>query len=122
MINTMPIDCRVVDDSLAIRDSTGRTLWEGRVDGFDVRDAARLGDCCVALLRWDQKPGWFQNLVCISMDGSVVWRAQMPTNSSGEAYTQMRVEGEDLVAWSFTGLMVHLDAKTGRIRSTDFVG
>jgi hypothetical protein len=118
----MPIECRVVDEQLVISDSTGRTLWEGRVDGFDVVDAGRLGDGCVARLRSDAKAGWFQNLVRISADGSVIWRAQMPTNSSGEAYVQMRVEGEDLVAWSFTGLMVHLDPETGRIRSREFVG
>jgi len=124
MIDTVAIDCRLDDHALVIRDSTGHVLWEGRVEGVDVLSVVRLGETCVAVLEWGQKQqvGRLLNLVRVAKNGSVLWRAEMPTNRNAEAYTKISIEGEDLVAWSFSGLMVRLDPETGRIRSKQFVG
>jgi hypothetical protein len=119
----VPIDCRVVDRALVIRDSTGRALWEGRVDGLDALEAAPLGETCAVVLDWSQAlDRRFLNLVCVAQNGAVLWHAEMPTNRREEAYTKISVQGDALVAWSFFGLMVYLDPETGRIRSKQFVG
>ena len=47
-------------------------------------------------------PKHFENLSRCLASGATVWVAQLPTRSEPDAYTNAQIEGERVIAWSWS--------------------
>lgn len=109
----------VIDQKLLIEDiTTGKLNWIGQPKELPVILAFSLpsSDDCVVLLKYSAGS---QNLVRCRPDGSIAWQAELP--GSEDAYTRVEWANQGLIANSWYGYRVQLDAETGRILSTEFV-
>jgi len=66
-------------------------------------------------------PKVFTNLHRVSQDGTHVWDASPPLPTSPDSWTRATIEGEFVVAHSWSGFIVRLDLSTGRELSREFV-
>ena len=66
-------------------------------------------------------PKVFANLSRVREDGTVVWRAAPPLPTSSDSWTQARVEGTEVTAYSWSGFLVRLDLESGQEISREFV-
>jgi hypothetical protein len=79
----------------------------------------------VVLLDWmDRPPGieeWhpYQNVLRIRPDGSIVWRAELPSGETLKSFTATSWDEGRLIAQAWSHRCV-LDAETGRILETTF--
>lgn len=92
----------------------GREVLEviGRVPGVGV------------LVLLDPGEGYapINNLVLVDDEGSVRWRADLPSSTGGESYVSAEISTSGgLSASSWSGYRVELDPHSGRILSTDWV-
>lgn len=75
----------------------------------------------VILLTWGAGSDAFQNLIRRRIDGTIAWRAALPTEGIADGYTQVQWKGNELTAGSWSGYDVVIDVTDGRIRSTRFL-
>jgi hypothetical protein len=85
---------------------------ERRVREFASADGGRL---CVVLLVPDPATKADANLCCVNPDGAVLWRAEPPEPTSGDRFVSMRVEGDRVVANSWSGYCLTYDVRTGAV-------
>ena len=69
----------------------------------------------VVLLDYMGGPDVFANLFRVTEDGAEVWRAT-PPGSGPNSWTKARIEGDEVVAYSWSGFTVRLDLATGAER------
>lgn len=74
----------------------------------------------VVLLDYMDGPNVFANLFRRREDGTEVWRA-VPPGTGTNAWTQAQIEGDEVVAHSWSGFVVRLDLATGIERDSTFV-
>jgi len=114
----------VIDRQLLIVDSpSGDVIWHGPPLGLPVEEVQAIPgtDTAVVLLDYMAQPsGSFENLISVDYQGAVVWRAQLPSGSSTDAYVSFDLEGDQLIAHAWSGHRVILDAATGQIRDSKF--
>jgi outer membrane protein assembly factor BamB len=114
----------VIDRQLLIADaSTGQVIWHGEPLGFPVEEVVPVpgADRAVVLLDYmGGKTGPFENLICVDCEGHVVWRAQLPSASSTEAYVSFEVRDDKLLAHTWSGHRVTLDLANGAVRDAKF--
>jgi hypothetical protein len=65
-------------------------------------------------------PKHFQNLSRCSASGETVWVAELPTRSDNDAYTNAEIQGEQVVAWSWSCYRVELNLHSGAIEKSVF--
>jgi hypothetical protein len=69
----------------------------------------------------DKAFGQFRNLVGLGVDGSLLWRAELPTSTSGDCYYRMEMRNGKLLAFSVYSYVCTLDPKDGTIVERQFV-
>ena len=109
----------VLNRELIITDGeTGQALWSGRLQGLPVERVEQIDAStdAIVLLDYAAAPsGPSQNLVRVRANGKIAWTADLPTNSSTDAYVAFDLDGGVLAANSWSGHRVQLDRETGRI-------
>jgi hypothetical protein len=73
----------------------------------------------VVLLDYMDGPNVFANLFRVTADGDEVWRAT-PPGSGPNSWTQARIEGDEVVAKSWSGFEVRLDLASGAERQRTY--
>jgi len=83
---------------------------------YRVQDAIEKNDRIIILFDALDFPKDAQanNLMCFTKDGSLMWKAEHPTNETEDSYTQIMIK-EGLQAFSFGGYTVELDEDAGKI-------
>jgi hypothetical protein len=74
----------------------------------------------VVLVDYMNGPNVFANLFRVTPDGDEVWRAT-PPDTGPDAWTQARLDGDQVVAFSYSCFEVRLDLATGREISREFM-
>jgi len=103
---------------------TGALQWSGKPlqDAKVVLPIEGTTDAIV-LIDWGAfRGGSFQNLLRVRANGSVVWRAALPTGQvNGDAYVAVRWGPEaQLIANTWSTNLVRLDLESGRILDSIF--
>lgn len=114
---------RLVGDAIEVASTLGQVVWRGRPLGYPVKVLIPLPgqDGCIVLCDPDSKlGGHFENVLRIAGDGSVLWRAPLPSSASDDCYTALRYDSDALVAYSWSGHRVCIDPKSGRILGSTF--
>lgn len=62
-----------------------------------------------------------ENLVCLSADGAVLWRAALPANTGPDSFIDMAVDGDDIRAVTWSGWAMWFDRTTGTVNKSVFV-
>jgi hypothetical protein len=73
----------------------------------------------VVLLDYMDGPNVFANLFRVTADGDELWRAT-PPDTGPDAWTRARIDGNQVVAGSWSGFEVRFDLATGREISREF--
>jgi hypothetical protein len=105
----------------------GRTVWRGQVLGVSaltVFSLPRTPDGVVLLDWMDRPPGIeaghpYQNVLRIRADGSIVWRAELPSGETVKSFTATSWDEGKLIAQAWSHRCV-LDPETGHILETTF--
>jgi hypothetical protein len=83
--------------------------------------AIRGSSDAIVLLNPDAcRGGPFRNVLRLSMDGVVIWQAQLPGRQNDDSYVSVRWMGERLVANTWSAYLVHLDADSGQLLEVTF--
>jgi hypothetical protein len=61
-----------------------------------------------------------RNLVRLTPQNRIVWRAEVPDPGSNDTYVAVRWSGRSLAANSWSAYLVKLDPDTGRLLSATF--
>jgi hypothetical protein len=107
-----------VDNDLVIKSPSGAELWRGRPEGHVVAWATSVPDSDDGLVLYDPYPsGWqtmsgFQNLVRISLNGGIVWRAALPARGSKYVSAKLATGGLKAFAPSYD---VDINLDTGKV-------
>lgn len=94
-----------------------------QVEGVPVKTSFVLPGTSdhVVLLDYMGGPKNFRNVLRIATSGEVVWRAELPDRSGPEAYVDLELSSDGLVARSWSGHRVVMDVNSGRIARSEFV-
>lgn len=95
--------------------------WSGDLLGGGAQTVLSIArsDDAIVLVTWSvPSQGAFRNLLRVSRDGAIVWRAALPTDR--DAYVSVEWQGARLMANSWNGYRVELDTGTGRPLQTVF--
>ncbi len=95
--------------------------WSGNLRGDGARTVlpiAGSGDAIVLVGGSARSQGSFRNLLRVSPDGAIVWRAKVPTDS--DSYVSVEWRSERLWAHSWSCYLVEIDAGTGRVLQSLF--
>jgi hypothetical protein len=115
-------DYTIEDGRLVIRNgSSGMRVWQGGFEGPVVQIVALPGrEGCLVLLDYSSsKAPTFENLFRVALDGSIIWKAQLPR--SHDSFTEMIDRGDRVEARTWTGYLVQIDLTTGRTSDARFV-
>ncbi len=76
----------------------------------------------VRLLPYDGlgRPKHFQNLSRCLASGESVWIAELPTRSEPDSYVEAQIEGNRVIAWSWSCYRVELNIDSGAIEKSFF--
>lgn len=125
LLKTDPVRFSLIDREIVSADSiTGDVYWHGRPFDAPVESVMPLAGTqdAVVLLDYMTVHGAYSNLIRVAHDGTVRWRAELPTSISPESYVNATVTDEgQLLAWSWSGNRVVIDTESGRITSVEFV-
>lgn len=93
----------------------GTSSCEGAYHGLPVSVAIPLSrERCIILLSPESSTEpTFENLLCVTARGDLVWQAKLP--SSHDAYVNVRLEDGCVIASSWSGYSVRIDADTGEL-------
>ena len=83
-------------------------------------------DGSIVLYDW-MRPGKhsarnIENLVREDASGNTVWSAKLPQEGPSDSFTNVRLEGDKLIAWTWSCWMVSVDIETGVVTRISFVG
>ena len=56
----------------------------------------------------------FENLVCLDARGALVWKATLPKNTVPDTFTGVRLDGDAVRAYAWSGYSLTLDRTTGK--------
>jgi hypothetical protein len=97
----------------------GVVIWQGKPNGCSVSSVLGITnnqDCIVLCELEETSPKVFGNLFRFSPQGHVVWIAKMPEIvAESDYYVQMEMDGNELVANSWTAFRVQIDIRNGHI-------
>jgi outer membrane protein assembly factor BamB len=78
-------------------------------------------DCRVVLLAAASGDYRTENLVCFNSDGSVRWRAALPSNTGPDSFVNATVDENNIRADSWSGWAIWFDHETGAVKKSEFV-
>jgi len=105
---------------------SGRTL---HIDGrsfdleYSIAEAFELPGRVIVLFdeaAYTEKFGQFQNLIALKETGELLWKAELPTTTSGDRYYKI-AERHPLVAYSIYSYNCEIDPATGKIKARTFI-
>jgi len=111
----------IADGALEIREPerSGTLTWRGSFEGEVFRAAPLPGtDDCIVIVEY-QQGDVHNNVFRVGPDGEIVWRAESAPEYG--AYTDVKVEGDHISAYSWSGYRVTLDWARGTIIDKLFV-
>jgi hypothetical protein len=114
---------RLIGTDIEIANASGQVTWRGRPLGYPVKKVIPLftEDGCIVLCDPDaQMGGQFENVLRIAADGSLSWRAPLPSSANDDCYTDIGYESDALVANSWSGYRVRIHPSSGRIVDASF--
>jgi outer membrane protein assembly factor BamB len=83
---------------------------------LDLPDGAR-----VVVYDWLGCSAPVENLVCLNSDGTIRWRAKLPENAGpSDCFVAVRMDGDLLLANTWSCYAVWLDPKTGETLRQSF--
>jgi hypothetical protein len=69
----------------------------------------------LVLFDWSaNKQQRFENLVCLDASGALVWRATLPQNTAPDTFTSVKLDGDVVRAYAWSGYSLTLDRMTGK--------
>ena len=68
-----------------------------------------------------KKWGQFQNLFAVSLTGDILWKAELPTTTTGDSYHSIEIINNRINAYSWCSYECIIDADTGRIIEKKFI-
>ena len=101
-------------------ETTGTIDWKGRPEGCSVTKIIPIGNECVVLLDPSSGPNWLSNLVMCRADGSVVWRAKLPSATGRDLFTWAELTEKGLQAFAWSGFTISVEVETGHTITTEF--
>jgi hypothetical protein len=102
------------------REEDGTLGWQGTFNGARIKLAVPVDGECIILLDPDaSKQPNFNNLLRVGQDGDPRWFAELPR--SPDAFIDMRLEEDSLVARSWSGYKVRIDIGSGRRLAQELV-
>ena len=105
---------------VVFRKADGSMSWSD-YRGEKVRAALPLagGARCVILLDPNaSEKGAFKNLFCAERDGTIAWTAELP--ETHDAFVNVQMGEDGLLAYSWSGFNVTLNATTGQAIRYEF--
>lgn len=100
----------------------GSYSWSGHYSGMVIKSVVPI-DCgkrCVLLLDPDaNQRSAFENLLCIDEQGSVIWKAKLPTGT--DAFVGIDSRNEGIWANTWSGYRVLIDEHSGKELTRTFV-
>lgn len=108
----------VIDNSLVIKNADGVDVWRGQPEGQEVAWATSIPNSDDGLVLYEPYPaGWqqvhgFQNLVRVSPNGTIVWRAELPEKATKYVSAKLLTDRLKAFAPSYD---VDLNVDTGKI-------
>lgn len=104
--------------------TSGEIIWKGKPEGRNAELIAPIPDNedCIVLLDYSDSDSKLpdQNLIRINLDGTLVWRAELPEPSTSDAYVHFNITNGKLQASSWSGYKVEIDTRNGEISSETF--
>ena len=93
-------------------------IWRGMPEGVPVSKAISAPNTndIIVLLEYSHNPKHsFNNLIRIGPDGSIIWYAELPKTAANDAYVEMELRENSLLAWSWSGYKAVIDLNSGNI-------
>ncbi len=90
---------------------------------YAVQEAFPFGELIIVWLdpeSYQQKFGQFPNIIAFSASGVELWKAELPTNQSGDRFDFI-FSKQPLIAGSFTSFRCTIDPETGKIVEKEFL-
>jgi outer membrane protein assembly factor BamB len=98
--------------------------WSRVVGGIPTTKVEPLPGSDSAVVLWDfmhDTDRSFDNLVCIDVRGNVVWTARTPAHQVADAFVSFDIEPDGtLLAHTWSGYLLHINADTGQTISSEF--
>jgi len=89
---------------------------------YPISEAFELNGRVIVLFNPDaytEKFGQFQNLIALKETGELLWKAELPTTTSGDRYYKI-VGRLPLVVYSIYSYECEIDPATGKIKARTF--
>ncbi|HEY1933181.1 MAG TPA: hypothetical protein VGG99_14295 [Acetobacteraceae bacterium] len=101
------------------RSGDGSVTWEGTYNGMAIKFAMPVdGDCVIMLDPDASKERVFRNLLRVECNGRQRWLAELPADP--DTFLDVQREGEALMARTWSGFRMRVDAASGKTRSQEF--
>ena len=101
------------------REENGSLGWEGTYKGVPIKDVIPVDGECIILLAYEaSKQLVFKNLFRVGQDGDPRWVAELP--DIPDAFVEMRLQEDSLVAGTWSGYMLRIDPNSGRQLAQEF--
>jgi hypothetical protein len=98
-----------------------RSLVRRFVGGQIEIKSVELYDCRVVLLAAASEGYRTENLICFNSDGSVRWRAALPTDTGPDSFVNAAIDENSIRANSWSGWAIWFDPATGTANKSEFV-
>ena len=119
------VNFELVEKELIISDkSTSGVIWHGKPYGCSIDKIIPLPNLlsCVVLLEYYEfyisEYRGLGNLLLLAEDGRIKWHAEFPQSS--DSYVDIVLSGEKLLANSWSGYLVQIDPKNGKLLNKTF--
>jgi hypothetical protein len=98
-----------------------RNLMQRFLNGQIEIKSIELYDCRVVLLASPIGDCRTENLVCFNSDGSLRWRAALPSNTGSDSFVDVALDGNSIHAITWSGWAIRFDNVTGTPTRSEFV-
>jgi hypothetical protein len=98
-----------------------RNLIRRFLSGLIEIKSIELPDCRVVLLARANRDYRADNLVCFNSDGSLRWRAALPSNTGSDSFIDVALDGNNIRANTWSGWAIWFDGITGAANKSEFV-
>jgi hypothetical protein len=98
-----------------------RNLVERFLSGQIEIKSIELHDCRVVLLATPSGDYRTENLACFNSDGSVRWRAALPSNTGPDYFVDAALDGDNIRARTWSGWAVWFAVASGAESKSEFV-
>jgi hypothetical protein len=119
----LPVDDNLVSQALTEVGPVSRIIPQQMPRPTNVKIMAVPGSSdFIQLLPYDGvgTPKYFQNLSRCSASGESLWIAELPTRSDGDAHVDAQIEGNRIIAWSWSCYRVELSIDSGAVEKSVF--